>query len=183
MDSYELEYRHVPLLPWELRNDYGPPIVGYDAEKHAGLFSRDAFPMVPITLVGPDGDELQEWAAVDSGADHTCIPIELMAALGITVGMCEMQDASFDGAVTPYPRYTAGIETRVLSSWRMTLRPHFIGAWRFVLLGREDFGAAFRWTLDERAAKLTLEAYDDVERIPDPNEAELAKIRAELSAA
>ena len=168
MDSYTLDYRHVPLLPFDMRNDYGPPIVDYDPEQHEGLFSRDAFPMVPVTLVGPEGDTLYEWAVVDTGSDHTCVPLELMAPLGVTLGACEMEDAAFHGAVTPYPRYTEGVEMKVAGSWRITARPHFLPAWRFVLLGREDFGAAFRWTLDERAGRLTLEAYQDVERLPDP---------------
>lgn len=183
MDTYTLDYRHPDLLPFDLRYDYGPPIVGYDPAKHEGLFARRPFPMVPITLVGPEGDELQEWAVVDTGADHSCIPIELMAPLGVTLGACAMEDAKTDGAVTPLPRYVAGMETRVLSSWRLTLRPHFIPDWRFVLLGREDFGAAFKWTLDERARKLTLEAYPDVERLPDPNETARQKTAAALRAA
>lgn len=181
MDSYELDYRHPPLLPWELRDFNGPPVVGYDPEKHEGLFSRRPFPMVPVILVGPEGDKLYEWGVVDTGSDHTNVPLELMAELGVELNKCEMEDAMFDGAVAPYPRYMEGVEMRVAGSWKITVRPHFLPAFRFVLLGREDFAAAFKMTFDERGRKLLLEAYDDVERIIDPNEAAWAKQRAALA--
>lgn len=166
----ELDYRHLPLLPWDLRHFYGTPVTDYDPEKHDGLFSHRPSPIVSVLMVGPEGDRQHEYGMIDTGSDHTSVPIELMPALGITLDMCEMEDAMFDSAVAPFPRYMKGVEMYVAGSWKITIRPHFLPAFRFVLLGREDFGAAFKMGFDQRGRKLTLEAHDDIERTPGPFE-------------
>jgi hypothetical protein len=164
-DRLELDYLHLSLVPPEV--DWQRPVATVP-DGREGLYSSMARPMVMLKLTGPDGASVYEWGIIDTGADATSMPPRLMAPLGIAASMCDPEPACVHGGISPCPRFTEGVELTVAGTWKLRVRPHFIPAFKFVLLGQEDFCAAFKIGLDRRARKLTLEAHQDVERLPDP---------------
>ena len=96
---------------------------------------------------------------VDSGADYTFLPVPLAAHLGIDLGQCLRQPAQTAGGAADQYVWQAGLDAEV-QQLRMTIHlKTAFAATPYVLLGREDFFAAFRTiSFDQVAERFTLEA-------------------------
>ena len=85
-----------------------------------------------------------------------------MAYLGIEVADCEEQPVETAGGVSTQYRWTNPIQIEIPHmATKMELTPAFAKGLppRLVLLGRRDFFAHFRVTVDERAQTFTLDPY------------------------
>lgn len=115
-------------------------------------------PAIPIILHGVR-NHVPVPAIVDSGADHSFIPISLASTLGIDLAQCQREDCNTAGGVSTQYIWQAGLDAEVQA---MGMNIHLKTAFSetpFVLLGREDFFKTFKITFDQRASKFTLELY------------------------
>lgn len=98
-------------------------------------------------------------AVVDSGADSSVFPVEFAGPLGISLEACERAALATSGGeaeeftwAEPVLALFDGQEVELTASFAAT---------PVTLLGREDFFARYRVTIDQREQSFLLEAYDE----------------------
>lgn len=119
-------------------------------------------PCVPVTFTGP-ADSARTVALVDSGADHTTLPIEFAEPLGVNIAAAEIVPVMHmtpDGPQSvacyrPTEPLTAEVAGRTFE-----LDAVFGPAWE-PILGRSDLFRAFVVTVDERNRRTVLSPYPD----------------------
>lgn len=119
-------------------------------------------PGLPIVLHGPRS-RLPVYGLVDSGADETLIPYDLMSHLGISDNDCDVQQAgTASGTGQQYiwrkgplkiELQQLGRSINVQGSFMQGLMPGL------VLLGRSDFFSHFLVEIDERSQAFSLDPY------------------------
>lgn len=96
---------------------------------------------------------------IDSGADNSTFPIEWTERLGIDKEACEQAPCNTAGGITTQYIWREGVEAEI-QALGVKIRLHAcFSEVPIVLLGRNDFFAAFRVTVDQRAQTFTLEQY------------------------
>lgn len=98
-----------------------------------------------------------EYALVDSGADGSCLPLDVARRLGVRYDPARKRVAT--GAGGAYEEYeaegdvTLDTELGPVRLTRPSLNPHL----PFALLGRRDFFAAVRVCFDQRRLRMTVD--------------------------
>ena len=121
---------------------------------------RGIAPAIPLVLHGPK-NRINHVGLVDSGADSSLLPVSIAAFLGIDLSTCQEEPMMGAGGQSRRWSYLPGItaELRAMSK-RFPLNISFAEHVPIMLLGRSDFFATFRVTVDERAETVKLDAYD-----------------------
>jgi hypothetical protein len=122
-------------------------------------------PMAPISLCDVHSGEIRHstWGLVDTGADTTGFPLDVLHEFGLTpadlIPIHGMTGNEGPGVAFEYP---PGVELVVAGDQRIRVTGHFLPVGLpCIALGREDFFRAFAVELDQRAARLTLWPHDD----------------------
>jgi hypothetical protein len=106
-------------------------------------------------------------ALVDSGADHSLMPLSWLPTLGLRVGDCREEPVITASGVGRMLQNEATVDVEIIGRSRATtIRAWFAEGVPFMLLGRADFFRAFRVVFDERAQTVALAGYDDAPSLP-----------------
>jgi hypothetical protein len=126
-------------------------------------------PSVEVTLIGTNGTEHTTVALVDTGAEWSTISTELAAELGAVI-------SDEDTCLPTHSQHAGGLNrawwwraarpgsvqeclTVRVAGVEVSLAPLLKPQLAIVALGRRDFLAAFKLTVDEREQTFTLEPY------------------------
>jgi hypothetical protein len=100
-------------------------------------------------------------ALVDSGADSSMFPLEFAHHLGIDLGSCRREECRTAGGSATQHIWEEGLDVVVQGINRTIHLGASFSETTVVLLGRADFFQAFRVSIDHRAQRFRLEAYED----------------------
>ena len=116
--------------------------------------------MVTFTLFKPDGTALfaPVFGLVDSGADGSMFPMDVMPALGISQSDCAKKPQLGSSGRGECYEWNGG--TLPADFWGITvnLKMDFSDT-PFILLGRTDFFSYFTVAFDQRRRRFVLESY------------------------
>jgi hypothetical protein len=115
-------------------------------------------PNLWLHLTGPNGRSGNVLGIVDSGADHTSLPLGYASLMGYTGANLERQMATTAGGETPVFVAQAAVAAYVvgLPDPRFQLWPMFSRDSEMVLWGRADFFMQFGVLFDEAAQRFSL---------------------------
>lgn len=116
---------------------------------------------MPLKLVGVDGKlHPQTYGLVDSGADRCDLPFAWAAALGIDVKKdCQEITGNTAGGPMKKYMYDKGLDMIVMGKKLHLPVVFFSPGLPLILLGREDFFAAYKVSFDQRKQTFTVEPY------------------------
>lgn len=116
-------------------------------------------PAIPLIVSGPKA-KIPVPGLIDSGADSSMFPIEWAGHLGVDLSSCREEDCSTAGGVVKHHIWDAGLEAEVQAlGHKIRLNAAFCDGLPVVILGRNDFFAAFKVAFDQQAQTFTLEKY------------------------
>ncbi len=128
-------------------------------------------PSLEVDLVGVNGRELRQLALIDTGAEYSCMPLELGRQLGVDESLCVPLMTNVGIGQEPVQESLwwnespagASRESPVVHvmGHEVPIAPMLRESMDIVALGRHDFLAAFKFCCDERARSFSLELYDE----------------------
>lgn len=125
---------------------------------YAALKHDSRSPVVDIEIHGPSGLRLGVRALIDSGADTTTFPIDMMGALGLKKLDChKVKSATAAGTADCY--VCKRLIDAEFDGEKFKLQANFMPGLPIPLLGRQDFFAHFKVSFNEQAEVVTLETY------------------------
>jgi hypothetical protein len=126
----------------------------YAAQKH-----DTRAPIVVVEVVGTSGRAIPVRALVDSGADFSTFPIEMMKPLGLYKSHCHKVDSETASGKAHCYICKEPLEANFRGE-SFDLIAAFMPGLKIPLLGRNDFFEHFKVSFNERDSKLTLTTYD-----------------------
>lgn len=128
-------------------------------------------PTLQITLLGTNGVEHKTPALIDTGAEWSMLSVAVAVQLGADIAdpdRCFLTSSQHAGGVdeawwwsgSAQPHARPCLQARV-AGLDVSLAPLLKQDLSIVALGRRDFLAAFRFSIDERAETFTLEPYNE----------------------
>ena len=117
-------------------------------------------PMVPIAVLGPNGEPLTDYALADTGADSTAFPLDHAVELGISLDHdCDEQEVTTaNGKGTQYV-YAPGLAA-VVEETQFTVTGVFTNT-PVIVLGQQDFFARFHAAFCNQTETLVIRPYDE----------------------
>jgi hypothetical protein len=126
------------------------------------LRPRDLTPALRVRVIGPSGVSIPLWGVVDSGATRTLLPLSIAGPLGIRKRKCRKESIDTAGGWARQYVWADGLEIEFpdLGGSRIEVDGAFNkNLHALVLLGRKDFFARFRVSIDQPARLLGLEEH------------------------
>ena len=98
-------------------------------------------------------------AIVDSGADFSCLPLQVGQVLGVPFDPATPIQANGAGGLYQCWQATADLVLNCVEGAFTLTRPMLNPSLRYILLGRRDFFQTFRVSFDERAFTFSIDRY------------------------
>jgi hypothetical protein len=126
-------------------------------------------PSLDVELLGVNGKVVPTLALVDSGAEWTKLPLSVGVELGVDLSLCKPTESQTGAGVSDQEfwwndsppglvREEPGVR---INDREVPIAPILAEKMPIVVLGREDFLASFKFTLDQRVERFTLEPYEE----------------------
>ncbi len=134
----------------------GYDVLGYSVVANAGLG-----PIIGFRLFGPDGSAIEDFALVDSGADHSAFPLWMMETFGISKTDChehKFPAAGCEGTSWSWQDADGEHLRARVRGRELPLRAVFTDT-PIALLGRNDFLRRFKVKLNQRAQAFAIKPY------------------------